>query len=99
MSEDLPVSIFALREAENGFKPLLSGTQRGMDSILWLEYEAMKDGISIQHRGNNIEARITVEICGKTKTISVDGFNQQLRRVYEYVPCSFHSFVVVSYYY
>lgn len=98
MMEDLPVSIFALREADNNFKPLLAGTQRGMDALLWLEYHAMKDKISINHKGNNVEARITVEIRGRTKVISVDGYSRDTypHRVYEYVPCSFHSLVEYS---
>lgn len=97
MCEELPVSIFALRNADDNFRPLLGGSQRGMDAMLWLEYQSLKDQIPIQHKGNNVEARITVKIDNQTKVISVDGYCRDVHphRVYEYVPCSFHSLVII----
>jgi hypothetical protein len=93
LMEPLPVSIYVQRKPENDFRPLLMGSFRGHEALLWLEYEAYVNDFFVKHKGNSMEKRITVEIQGKKKIINVDGFTYATKppTVFEYVACGFAS--------
>lgn len=89
---DLPVSIYALREAVDGFKPKLLGTSRGQDALQWLEFQAALRNVHVRHMGNNSEKHVKVkDERDEVKIIRVDGFSEDPAIVYEYVQCKFHS--------
>ena len=59
------------------------GQNFSLDSIRWLNYEAMKDNVSIQHALNGGEVRLHGRV-------TADGTCLENRKIYSYLGCIFH---------
>ena len=79
----MPTSFFAVRKAENNFRRTVP-CYRNTVAIEWLEYEARRSGVVIQHLGNDQE-----KLIGQ-KRLPVDGFCRQTNTVYEFHGCIWH---------